>query len=90
METLTLIMAWVYSHPYFMSAIVWPLLTSIVTALFKPRTPEEYAEMNPRLAAMLKFVAASGLDPLKAVEAAKQFVSGEAKTPEEMRDGGAK
>jgi hypothetical protein len=57
-------------------AILWPALTALVTVLFKPRSPEEYAALPPRLAACLKLVGALGLDIPKMLEAAGQVLTG--------------
>lgn len=86
-------MKWLSEHPEILAAIVWPALTAIVTALFKPRTPEQYdqiAAVSPRLAAALRLVGALGFDAPKALEAAKAVVSGESKKAPELRviDGG--
>lgn len=77
------------SHPVLFSALVWPLLTAMVTALFKPRTPEEYAALPPKLAAFLRLIAALGLDPVKAVKIVQEATAKE-KKPADLRsiDGG--
>lgn len=66
---------WMVSHPEFMAAIVWPLLTALVTAIFKPRSAEEYSALPPKVAAALKLLAALGLDAPKVIEAAKEIVA---------------
>lgn len=77
------------SHPVLFSALVWPLITAIVTALFKPRTPEEYAALPPRLAAFLRLIAALGLDPVKAVKIVQEAATKEKpKTDLRAIDGG--
>ena len=68
-------LAFVEAHPALFSVLVWPLLTAIITAVFKPRTPEEYDALPPRVAAALKLVAALGLDPVKGLEALKQLLA---------------
>lgn len=77
------------SHPALFAALVWPLLTAIVTAMFKPRTPEEYAALPPKLAAFLRLIAALGLDPVKAVKIVQEATAKE-KKPADLRsiDGG--
>lgn len=70
---------WIERHAVLMSVVIWPLLTAIATALFKPRTPEQYAELPPRLAAFLKLVGAIGLDVPNLLEAVRQGVRGTAK-----------
>lgn len=60
--------SWALAHP----AIVWPLLTLVLTALFKPRTDEQRAKLQakyPRLGALIQIVAALGLDAPKLLEA---------------------
>jgi hypothetical protein len=76
------VLAFVEAHPDLVSVVLWPLITALVTALFKPRSPEEYEAMPPRVAAGLKLLAALGVDPVKAVEAVKQLVSGKAEKVE--------
>lgn len=68
------ILAFAKAHP----EMFWALMTAFLTALFKPRSDEEYAKLaqfSPRVAAGLKLMSAFGLDPVKAVEAIKEFVS---------------
>lgn len=57
-----------------------PLVTALVTWLFKPRSPEQYAALPPRVAAFLKLVAAIGWDAPKILEAIGQLVSGRARS----------
>jgi hypothetical protein len=52
------------------------LALSILLALVKPRSPEQYAAMNPHLAAALKLAAAILPDLVKAVQVAPQVVAG--------------
>lgn len=59
---------WLRANPALSMLLVY-LVLGVVSALFKPRTAEEYAKMPPWIAATLKFVAAIGLDPVKVVEA---------------------
>jgi hypothetical protein len=68
------VLAWANAHPEVMAALVWPLVTAILTLAFKPRTPEQYAAMPPRLAALLQLVAALGVDPVKAAKAVRKLV----------------
>lgn len=44
------------------------LLFGVLTALFKPRTPEEYAAMPKWKANTLKTMSAIGIDPVKLTE----------------------
>ena len=69
MSFLDSIGAFASAHPALMTVIVWPLLTAILTTIFKPQTPEQYAKLAanwPRLADFWRFVGAIGLDPVKA------------------------
>lgn len=72
------------AHKALMVSIVWPLLTAVLTALFKPQTPEQYlrlAAKHPRLADFWRFVGAIGFDPVKAVLVLQQLL-----TPLESKD----
>lgn len=77
-------MEWIENHPAVVAA-VWPLLTLILTALFKPRTPEQYAAMPPRLAAFFKLLGALGLDGPNVVDAIRQGINGDSKSSTEYR-----
>jgi len=66
------------THKALMMAIVWPLLTAVLTALFKPQTPEQYLQLaakHPRLADFWRFVGAIGFDPVKAVLILQQLLT---------------
>jgi len=76
MVTLAAVKVWAVAHPEFMAVVVWPIVTAIVTALFKPKTPEAYAKLPPRLAALLQLIGAIGLDAGKAVSILKKVVMG--------------
>lgn len=80
-------MNWIEQHAVLMSVVVWPLLTALVSGLFKPRTPEAYAELPPRLAAFLKLVGALGLDVPNVIEAVKQGVANKSKSATAYRAG---
>lgn len=64
----------------FISKNQWviPLVILILTAFFnyvnKPRTPEEFAVMNPYWATFIRLTCAFGLDPQKVIEIVKQGV----------------
>ena len=64
----------------FISKNQWviPLIVLIITAFFnyanKPRTPEEFATMNPYWATFIRLTCALGLDPQKVIEIVKQGV----------------
>lgn len=57
--------AWAYAHPIVTAYIVGTL----VTAIFKPRTPEQFAAMPHWKASLLKLVGAVFTDPAKAQQA---------------------
>lgn len=57
-------------------AIVWPILTGIATTISRKRTAEEYAAMPPRCAAILRFIAAIGLDVPKMLETVRLIFTG--------------
>lgn len=76
---MTAIVAWIAANPQLVSLIVGGLISIICTilvAIFKPRTPEEYAAMTPRKAAILKLGAAVLPDVIKALKALQQLSSG--------------
>lgn len=77
MKTLEFIAAWAEAHPALMTAVAWPFVLGIVTVMFKPRSPEEYAAIAqnwPRLAATLQLIGALGVDPVKVTKALKKIV----------------
>lgn len=80
------IILFLVAHPEFWAYFLFPSITAVVTWLTKPRTPEEFAAMNPRVAAFLKLVAAVGFDAPKILEAIKQIVTGKVRTPDEEKD----
>jgi len=56
-------------------AFIWPLMTLIINAVFRFRSPDAWwawAERNPRLAGIVRLVSALGLDGAKALNALKQ------------------
>lgn len=69
---------WISLHPLLFTMVIWPSVTGVATWLFKPRTPEQYAAMNPRVAAGLKLLGSLGLDMPKVLEAIKQLIDKEA------------
>lgn len=71
---------WLSEYPLVWELALFPLVTFVVTALLKPRTPEQYAELPPRVAAALKLVAAVGWDAPKIVESIGQLVTGRARS----------
>lgn len=66
------------AHPLLWQLGALPLVTALVTWVFKPRSPEQYAALPPRVAATLKLIAAVGWDAPKILEAIGQLVSGRA------------
>lgn len=83
--------AFASAHPALMVAIVWPLLTAVLTAIFKPQTPEQYARLaskHPRLADFWRFIGAIGLDPVKAAMVLQQLFSASAPSSGASTDGG--
>lgn len=71
---------WIERHGVLMGLVVWPLLSAALTALFKPRTPEDYQAMSPRLAAALKFIGSIGVDVPNLLDAIKQYVGNYSKS----------
>lgn len=74
-------LAFIEAHPALVSLILVPLVMSVVNAVLRPRTPEEYAALPKRLAAFLKLLRAIFPDPQKAAIAAGQMVRGSAMSP---------
>ncbi len=82
--TLPVVLAWVDAHPVFATLILWPIISSLVTLLLKPRSPAEYTAMASRspvwlwsrLTPMLQLVGALGLDPVKALAVLSKVVTG--------------
>ena len=59
---------------------IWPALSGLLNIILRTRTPEEWVERcerSPRLAAFTRLLRATGLDPVKMVQAIGQFVAGE-------------
>jgi hypothetical protein len=90
-NTWDLVLAWCSSNP----ALAWPLLSALVVAVFKPRTPEAYAKfsaMRPawfwsRFAAALQLVGALGLDPVKATKVIGKVLTGRSLPPPSIGSG---
>jgi hypothetical protein len=68
-------MNWIESHQTLI-ALAWPILTAILTGIFKPRSPEAYDKMPPRVAAFFKLLGALGLDVPNTIEAIGQALTG--------------
>src|SRR5579863_10057209 len=60
--------AWVQGNPAMMALCAY-MVAGAVNAVFKPRTPEQYAKLPKVVAGLLKMTSAMGLDPVKLVEA---------------------
>ena len=72
------------ANPLVMTAIVWPLLSALLTAVFKPRTEEQYVALavkHPRLADFWRFIGAIGFDPVKAVQMLARMLTPVAELP---------
>lgn len=74
------------AHPEFWAYFLFPLITLVVTWLTKPRTSEDFAAMNPRVAAFLKLVAAVGFDAPKILESISQLVTGKVRSVAEEKE----
>ena len=54
----------------FMAVVGWNIITAVLTSVFKPQTPDQYARLalkHPRLADIWRAVGALGIDPVKFV-----------------------
>lgn len=68
--------AWIQANPVLFTLIIWPAVTGLITAIARKRTAEEYAAMPPRLAAVLRFIGAVGLDLPKMLQTARLVITG--------------
>lgn len=66
---------WIEAHPV-LTQLVWPAISALVLWLFKPRTPADYASLNPRVAGFLMFVSGLGLDPMKVTQGLRRVLTG--------------
>lgn len=73
---LSQISLWISMHHVLFVMVIWPLVSGSITWLLKPRTPAQYAAMNPRLAAALKFISGFGLDAPHVIEGLYEFLTG--------------
>ena len=58
-------------------ALVWPVFSAAINAVFRVKTPEEWADLcehSPRFAGVIRLSRAVGLDVHKAFEALAQIV----------------
>lgn len=69
------IQEWIKNNPILFLAI-WPVFTGILTSIFRKRTPEEYAAMNPRLAGLVRGLSSIGFDVPKFIEALWTVLTG--------------
>jgi hypothetical protein len=72
---------WVTDNPAVATAVIWPILSAIVNMLLKQHTVEEwieFADKNPRSAALVRLFRAAGLDPKKTLVAMIAFINGKA------------
>ncbi len=69
---------WIEAHPVLFATVLWPLVSALVTWALKPRSPEQYQAMHPRVAAALKLVGALGLDVPNTLQAVRQLIRGRA------------
>lgn len=66
-------------HVQLWAVFIWPAITGVLNIVLRTRTPEEWVELNdrsPRRAAFTRFLRATGLDPVKMVQAIAEFVQG--------------
>lgn len=80
-----MILTWLSENQLVWELLLIPLVTFVVTWLFKPRTEVEYAALHPRIAALLKLVAALGIDAPKLADALVQLARGRVRTVAEER-----
>lgn len=76
------ILDWLSSH----WSAAWPIVSALLIVALRARTPEEWValgERSPRVQGALRLLRAVGLDPVKALSALSQIVTGRA--PERSR-----
>lgn len=76
---------WCREHPEFTILFIVPLATAPINWLFKPRTPEEFAELPPRLAGFLRVLAGAGFDPSKVSQGLQMILTGRVRSVAEMK-----
>lgn len=84
LAALTEIRGFLAAHPAFCTVVLWPLVSAALVALFKARTPAEYARIGTRYPAWfwsrwvvaMQLVGALGLDPVKALKLVKKLATG--------------
>jgi hypothetical protein len=61
--------------------LVWPILSALLVLVLRARTPEAWValgERHPRVQGAIRLLRALGLDPVKAVSALVQVLTGRA------------
>jgi DNA polymerase/3'-5' exonuclease PolX len=69
-------------HVSLWAVFIWPAISGVLNVILRTRTPEEWVAMNdrsPRRAAFTRFLRATGLDPVKMVQAIGEFAAGGSK-----------
>jgi hypothetical protein len=64
-----------------LSPILWPAASAVLVVLLRARTPEQWValgEQRPRLQGAIRLLRALGVDPVKAIAALSQIVTGRA------------
>lgn len=64
-----------------LSPVLWPAASAVLVLLLRARTPEAWValgERSPRVQGAIRLLRALGVDPVKAVAALQQIVSGRA------------
>lgn len=59
----------------------WPFISAVLIVLVRARTPEQWValgERSPRTQGAIRLLRAIGLDPVKALSAVQQIVTGRA------------
>lgn len=70
-------LAWAREH----WSLAWPIVSAVLVLVLRSRTPEEWValgERSPRSQGAIRLVRALGLDPVKALAALSQIVTGRA------------
>lgn len=89
METLMTLWAWILDNK--LMAIL--IASAVVNVLCRVKSPEAWialCEKVPRLAALLRLVRGLGIDPVKAINAIKELLSGKARVDPATATGNAK
>lgn len=76
------VLAFFDAHPWALSLIVWPLITGILSALFRFSTSEAYLawlEKHPKLALAWRVMRALGIDVPKLIGALREYAESKRK-----------